>query len=236
MRIESPQVYKYFFQIMKEEPLEIRRYSLILLSIAILFLSVVFNKDSLLLLFLLSGYGCMMIGYAIARYTHSLSLPPLKKRIYEKLLLANQKDIVVLRNRKSNKITFVNEAFYRTFGEQYAANEGINLLDFVADEDVRKFRKKPHRMLAIKPYHNDSKMVRIKKADGNTEWAEVQTQVLDDQLELYTFRNTHLDEMQKKSNAQFSRELSERYFNEKQSFTTKEIQSLSDRNSYLRVV
>lgn len=236
MRIESPQVYKYFFQIMKEEPLEIRRYSLILLSIAILFLSVVFNKDSLLLLFLLSGYTCMMIGYAIARYTHSLSLPPLKKRIYEKLLVANQKDVVVLRDKKSNKITFVNEAFYRTFGEEHAANEGINLFDFIAEEDVRKFRKKPHRLLAIQPYRDDSKMVRIKKMDGSLEWTEVQTQALDDQLELYTFRNTHLDEMQKAANAQFARALSERYFKENQSFTMKDIQSLSDRNQYLRVV
>jgi hypothetical protein len=212
MRIESPQFYKYFFQTLKEEPREIRRYSLILLAIAIISLSVIFNKDNLLLLFMATGYSCMLIGYAIAKYSHGLKFSSIKKQVYEKLVVAHQNQVVVVRDKKSHKITYVNKAFYREFRGTFSLQSDIRLADFVVEKDLKKFVSRPKRKLAVMPYRQEDQMIQIKKADGSLHWVEVHTQHIDNKLELFTFKNVHYNEMQRQANRQFARELTERYF------------------------
>lgn len=233
MRIESPQVYKYFFQTLKEEPLEIRRYSLILLAIAIMSLSVIFNKENLLLLFMATGYSCMLIGYAIAKYSYGLKFPPLKKRIFENMIADYQDQVVVVRNKKHHKITYVNKAFYKQFGEVFNLKAEIRLADFIKEEDLNKFVTRPKRRLAVQPYRQEGKMIQVKKADGTLQWTEVSVQQVDQQLELLTFKNIHLNEVQRQANRQFSRELTERYFRQQPMYRKN---SAINPNNYLRVV
>lgn len=215
MRIESLSRYRYFLQILREEPIHLRPYAYLLILIPLLVICFMFDWDGELLLFLALGYACASIGFYTAvqfRKTHAASL---KSRVHERLVLDYIDDVVVLQDNQSQKIAFVNTAFYSLLGYKKTKVFNIRFESFIETNFVRLFKKSKSSKLSIRPLDAEDNLIQMRKQDGSKIWMELhkKTVVEHGAYTLYTFRDVSENIARNKATKQFARDLMERKMN-----------------------
>lgn len=181
MRIESLAPHKYFFQLIKEEPLYLKRYGLLLILIPLGIVCHLYNWNPEILLFLILGYACATTGFLLAYSSPAKSTLSFKKQFFHSLISDNLKDIVMLVNNRNRKIEYANPAFYEKTGFMVESMESIYLEDFMDINDLPQFGKPLQYLdlqrtaINVRPVNNGKKVLEIKKMNGESIWVEART-------------------------------------------------------------
>ena len=217
MRIESLSRYRYFFQLLREEPVHLRPYSYLIILIPLLVVCFMFDWDRELLLFVMLGYFSAAVGFFTASKTQKIGPMSLTKRVNQRLVLDHLPDVVVLQNNQDQKISFVNTAFYKVLGFEEDRIMNMRFEDFIDSNFVRLFKKQKSKKLSITPLDQDDSLIQMRKQTGEKVWMELNTKSIieNETFTLYTFREVSNRVALNKATKQFARDLIQRKRNGK---------------------
>ena len=212
MRIESLVPYKYFFHLIKEEPISLNRYSYLIALIPLLAICIYFDWNKELLLFLSLGYFSAAIGFSVAYKSGNNSSVPFRKRVYQRFILESLKDIIIVQDKRSQKISYVNSAFYKLLGFESQSSPSIRFEDFVDAESIHLFKKQTSKKSGIQPFRKMDSIVRLKKQNGDFIWMDFQSEnhFENDDFIMYSMRNVTDKVLLEKATRQFANDLVQR--------------------------
>ncbi len=204
--------YKFFFQAIKEEPYQLKRYSYLLAIIPIVLICFFFNWNRELLLFLSFGYLSAGVGFWTAFTFKKKKAVSFQKQVCQRLIASNMQDIVLLQNNQNSSLTFVNDAFYKVFGFDEGSISTIRLSDFVDAKSLHLFGEKGSKQLSVPSFAHPNSCVEMRSQDGHKYWMELSSKqvIEEDLLTMYTFRDV-TDKIEKsKATDQFAMDLIQR--------------------------
>jgi PAS domain S-box-containing protein len=218
MRIESFAAYKYFFQLIKEEPKELRRYSLFLILIPLFVVCYLYDWNTEILLFLSFGYLSASVGFLTAFTNNRDQSVSFKKQYYHQLISENSGEMIMLVSNKNNKILFANPAFYNRLGFIQESKSTILLEDIFDIQEPPHLRKNQFlrdfkkRELNIQPISRENEVVQIKNRNGELLWIKLSTKKVGDGGVFTLYQLTEVTEkvMLEKATSQFAKDLLQR--------------------------
>ncbi len=212
MRIESLVPYKYFFQIVKEEPIQLKSFTYLLLVIPLIGLCFLLDWNKELLLFIAFGFLSAGVGFFVA-YKSSKKIPvSFKKRVYQKFILDHISELVILVENQSQKIVYANTAFYSTLGFESDRISDIRFEDFIDSKDLYLFQKQSSKKIIVPSFNKTSSKIKIHTQGGASRWMEFDTErnIENGDFTMYTLKDSTDQQLLEKATSQFAADLLQR--------------------------
>ncbi|MFT5386086.1 MAG: PAS domain-containing protein [Saprospiraceae bacterium] len=218
MRILSFPPYQYFFQLIKEEPAQIKRYSLFLVLIPLLVVCFLSDWNPEILLFISLAYLSATVGLLTACTNNNRPSVSFQKHFYHQLISENLEEMLLLVNNDDRKILFANPAFYEGLGLMPGSAPNIFLEDFIATKEMPRLRKnqfiqtRKKGSFSVHPISSENEVIQVRKQNGDMIWVELSAKAVGEEESYTLYKLTEVTEkvLLKRATSQYAKDLVQR--------------------------